>query len=150
MFQTDRTTRTPVSSIGQANLDSLGALSVFVRAAEARSFSDAGRQLGLSSSAIGKAVARLEERLGVRLFHRNTRTVALTQEGKLFLESCRRIFSEIDTIEHEFAQSSGTPRGKLKVSLPLVGMLMMPTVSQFMRAYPSIELDMDFTDHLVD
>jgi DNA-binding transcriptional LysR family regulator len=131
-------------------VDSLGALSVFVRAAEARSFTDAGRQLGLSSSAIGKAVARLEERLGVRLFHRNTRTVTLTQEGKLFLESCRRIFSEIDTIEREFAQSRGTPRGKLKVSLPIVGMLMMPTVSEFMRAYPSIELDMDFTDHLVD
>ena len=131
-------------------MDSLGALSVFVRAAESRSFTDAGRQLGLSSSAIGKAIARLEERLGVRLFHRNTRTVTLTQEGKLFLESCRRIFSEIDTIEHEFAQTSGTPRGKLRVSLPLVGMLMMPTVSQFMRAYPSIELDMDFTDHLVD
>jgi DNA-binding transcriptional LysR family regulator len=131
-------------------VDSLGALSVFVRAAEARSFTDAGRQLGLSSSAIGKAVARLEERLGVRLFHRNTRTVTLTQEGKLFLESCRRIFSEIDTIEHEFAQSRGTPRGKLKVSLPIVGMLMMPTVSQFMRTHPSIELDMDFTDRLVD
>jgi DNA-binding transcriptional LysR family regulator len=140
----------PSSSAGLAHVDSLGALSVFVRAAEARSFSDAGRQLGLSSSAIGKAVARLEERLGVRLFHRNTRTVALTQEGKLFLESCRRIFSEIDTIEHEFAQSKGTPRGKLRVSLPLVGMLMMPTVSRFMRTYPSIELDMDFTDHLVD
>ena len=131
-------------------MDSLGALSVFVRAAEARSFTDAGRQLGLSSSAIGKAVARLEERLGVRLFHRNTRTVTLTQEGRLFLESCRRIFSEINTIEHEFAQSRGTPRGKLRVSLPIVGMLMMPTVSRFMRAYPSIELDMDFTDHLVD
>jgi DNA-binding transcriptional LysR family regulator len=131
-------------------VDSLGALSVFVRAAEARSFTDAGRQLGLSSSAIGKAVARLEERLGVRLFHRNTRTVTLTQEGRLFLESCRRIFSEINTIEHEFAQSRGTPRGKLRVSLPIVGMLMMPTVSRFMRAYPSIELDMDFTDHLVD
>ncbi len=135
---------------GQANLDSLGALSVFVRAADARSFTDAGRQLGLSSSAIGKAVARLEERLGVRLFHRNTRTVTLTQEGRLFLESCRRIFSEIDTIEHEFAQTRGTPKGKLRVSLPLIGMLMMPTLSRFMRAYPSIELDMDFTDHLVD
>src|SRR5260221_891250 len=150
MFQADRTTKTPVSSIGQAILDSLGALSVFVRAAESRSFTDAGRKLGLSSSAIGKAVARLEERLGVRLFHRNTRTVTLTQDGKLFPESCRRIFSEIDTIEHEFAQSRGTPRGKLKVSLPIVGMLMMPTVSEFMRTYPSIELDMDFTDHLVD
>src|SRR5260370_23904385 len=98
MFQTDRTARTPVSSIGQANLDSLGALSVFVRAAEARSFTHAGRQLGLSSSAIGKAVARLEERLSVRLFHRNTRTVTLTQERKLFLQSRRRISFQIDTI----------------------------------------------------
>jgi DNA-binding transcriptional LysR family regulator len=92
----------------------------------------------------------LEERLGVRLFHRSTRSITLTQEGKLFLESCRRIFSEMETIESEFAQAKGAPKGKLRVSLPLVGMLMMPTVSQFMRAYPEIELDLDFTDHLVD
>jgi DNA-binding transcriptional LysR family regulator len=54
-------------------MDSLGALNAFVQAAEARSFTIAGRQLGVSSSAIGKAVARMEERLGVRLFHRSTR-----------------------------------------------------------------------------
>jgi DNA-binding transcriptional LysR family regulator len=131
-------------------LDSLSALSAFVRVAETRSFTDAGRQLGLSSSAIGKTVARLEERLGVRLFHRSTRSIALTQEGKLFLESCRRIFSEIETVELEFAQTKGEPRGRLQVSLPLIGMLMMPTLSRFIRAYPEIELDMDFTDHLVD
>jgi DNA-binding transcriptional LysR family regulator len=131
-------------------MDSLGALTAFVRAAETRSFTDAGRQLGVSSSAIGKAVARLEERLGVRLFHRSTRSITLTQEGKLFLESSRRIFSEIEAVELEFAQTKGSPRGKLRVSLPLIGMLLMPTLGQFMRAYPDIELDMDFTDHMVD
>ncbi|MGF6229612.1 DNA-binding transcriptional LysR family regulator [Inquilinus ginsengisoli] len=130
--------------------DSLGALDAFVRAAEARSFTAAGRQLGVSSSAIGKAVARLEQRLGVRLLHRSTRSVTLTPEGALFLERCRRIFSEIETAETELAQTQGTPRGRLRVSLPLAGMLMMPTLGAFMQAYPEIELDLDFTDRLVD
>ena len=130
--------------------DSLGALDAFVRAADARSFTAAGRQLGVSASAIGKAVARLEERLGVRLLHRSTRSVTLTPEGALFLERCRRIFSEIETAEAELAQTRGAPRGRLRVSLPLAGMLMMPTLGAFMRTYPEIELDLDFTDRLVD
>jgi DNA-binding transcriptional LysR family regulator len=131
-------------------MDSLGALGVFMRAAEARSFTGAGRQLGISSSAVGKAISRLEDRLGVRLFHRNTRAITLTPEGELFLESCRRIFGEINKIEQELAQSRGSPKGRFKVSLPLVGTLMMPTLQGFMKEYPDIELDVDFTDHLVD
>jgi DNA-binding transcriptional LysR family regulator len=131
-------------------MDNLGALNVFVRAAETRSFTDAGRQLGVSSSAVGKAIARLEERLGVRLFHRSTRSITLTQEGSLFLESCRRIFSEIDMAERELAQTKSAPSGKLRVSLPLVGMLLMPTLSRFMAAYPEIELDLDFNDRMVN
>lgn len=130
--------------------DSLGALHAFVRAADARSFTAAGRQLGVSASAIGKAVARLEDRLGVRLFHRSTRSVTLTPEGALFLERCRRIFSEIETAEMELAQSRGAPRGRLRISLPLAGMLMMPTLNAFMQAYPEIELDLDFSDRLVE
>ncbi len=66
-------------------MDSLGALGAFVQATETRSFTAAGRQLGVSSSAIGKAIARLEERLGVRLFHRSTRSITLTQDGQVFL-----------------------------------------------------------------
>jgi len=131
-------------------MDNLGSLNAFVRAADARSFTAAGRQLGVSSSAIGKAIARLEERLGVRLFHRSTRAITLTPEGVLFLERCRRIFCEIEAAELELAQTHGTPRGKLRVSLPLVGMLMMPTLAAFMRAWPEIELDLDFSDRLVD
>jgi DNA-binding transcriptional LysR family regulator len=99
-------------------MDSLGSLSAFVQAAEARSFTVAGRQLGVSSSAIGKAVARMEERLGVRLLHRSTRSITLTAEGALFLERCRRIFSEIEAAELELSQTHEAPRGTLRVSLP--------------------------------
>jgi DNA-binding transcriptional LysR family regulator len=131
-------------------MDSLSSLNAFVRSAEARSFTAAAQQLGISSSAVGKAIARLEERLAVRLFHRSTRTMTLTPEGRLFLERCRRILDEVDAAEAEIAQTRGAPRGKLRISLPLAGMLMMPTLSAFMHEYPEVELDLDFTDRLVD
>src|SRR6478736_5941650 len=135
---------------GGSRMDSLGSLNAFVRAAEARSFTVAGRQLGVSSSAIGKAVARMEERLSVRLLHRSTRSITLTAEGALFLEHCRRIFSEIEAAEIELSQTHEAPRGTLRVSLPLIGILMMPTLVAFMRAYPEIMLDLDFSDRVVD
>jgi DNA-binding transcriptional LysR family regulator len=131
-------------------MDSLNALGVFVRAAETRSFTDAGRRLNVSSSAVGKTISRLEDGLGVRLFHRSTRAITLTPEGELFLESCRRIFSEITKIELEFSQSKATPKGRFKVSLPDVGTLMMPTLHGFMREYPEIQIEAEFTDTLVD
>src|SRR5258708_13148300 len=131
-------------------MDSISALGVFVRAAEARSFTEAGRRLSVSSSAVGKTVSRLEDRLGVRLFYRSTRAITLTSEGGLFLESCRRIFVELNRIELEFSQSKTKPKGRFKVSLPDIGTLMMPTLHGFMREYPEVQLDMEFTDNLVD
>jgi DNA-binding transcriptional LysR family regulator len=131
-------------------IDSLGSLGIFMRAAENRNFTSAGRQLSISSSGVGKAISRLEGRLGVRLFHRNTRAITLTSDGELFLESCRRIFAEITNIEQEFARSRALPTGKFKVSLPLFGMLMVPALRGFMSEFPDIELDVNFTDHLVD
>jgi DNA-binding transcriptional LysR family regulator len=92
----------------------------------------------------------VEERLGVRLFHRGTRSITVTAEGALFLERCRRIFSEIEAAELELSKTHEAPRGTLRVSLPLVGMLMMPTIVAFMRAYPEIMLDLDFSDRVVD
>ncbi|MGE6786657.1 LysR family transcriptional regulator [Ensifer adhaerens] len=131
-------------------MDSLGALNAFVQAAEARSFTEAATQLGVSPSAVGKAIARLEERLSVRLFHRSTRSVTLTPEGTLFLERCRRIFCEVEAAEAELVQTKEAPRGKLRVSLPMAGMLLMPTLTAFMRAYPEVEIDLDFSDRMVD
>lgn len=131
-------------------MDTLGTLRIFVQAADAGSFTVAGRQLGLSSSAVGKAIARLEEHLGVRLLHRSTRTVTLTSEGRCFLERSRRILGELDAAEREVSNTRATPSGTMRVSLPLAGMLMMPALTAFMRAYPAINLDLDFTDRLID
>lgn len=131
-------------------MDSLSGFMVFVQVAETRSFVAAGRLLGVSASAVGKSVVRLEEKLGVRLFHRSTRSVTLTAEGTLFLERSRRILAEIEAAELELSEATATPRGRLRVSLPLVSSLVLPVLGDFMREYPQIELDLDFTDRMVD
>ncbi len=76
-------------------MESLSGISMFVQVAETRSFTESARQLGVSSSTVGKTIARMEERLHVRLFHRSTRSITLTAEGTLFLERCRRILNEV-------------------------------------------------------
>lgn len=131
-------------------VDSLNSFVVFVQVAEVRSFIAAGRLLGVSASAVGKSVARLEEKLGVRLFHRSTRSVSLTAEGSLFLERSRRILAEIEAAEQELSQATTMPHGRLRISLPLVSSLLLPVLGEFMREYPEIELDLDFSDRLVD
>lgn len=131
-------------------MDSLNTLNVFVQVAETRSFVAAGRVLGVTASAVGKSVVRLEERLGVRLFHRSTRSVTLTAEGELFLERSRRILMEIEAAEAELSQTVAAPRGRLKVSLPLVGHPFLPVLAHFKKAYPDVELDLTFTDRRVD
>lgn len=128
----------------------LGAIDIFAQAAEVGSFVATGHRLGISGSAVGKAIARLEDELGVRLFNRSTRSMALTEEGSLFLDTCRRIQAEYEEARARLSRSQTVPRGQLRVSLPLAGMLLMPTISSFMTAYPQINLDLDFTDRLVD
>jgi DNA-binding transcriptional LysR family regulator len=131
-------------------MESLSGFNVFVQVAETRSFVAAGRALGISASAIGKSVARLEERLGVRLFHRSTRSMTLTAEGLMLLERSRRVLAEIEAAEHELSQSASLPTGRLRVSLPLVSALVLPLLADFMRAFPAVELDLSFTDRMVD
>lgn len=84
-------------------MDNLSGVSVFVQAAETLSFVEAGRVLGISASAVGKSIARLENRLGARLFHRSTRSVTLTAEGRLFLLRCQRILGELAAAERKSA-----------------------------------------------
>ena len=131
-------------------IDNLGSMGVFVRVAERLGFSAVARELGLSPSAVGKAIARLEERLGVRLFHRSTRTLSLTADGERFLERCLRILAEVEAAELEMSNASETPHGKLRVSLPKYSGLFQPAIASFMKHYPAVELDLDFSDHIVD
>ena len=132
-------------------MDRFSGLMAFVRTAELGSFVAAGRVLGLSASAVGKGVARLEHQLGVRLFQRSTRSLRLTDEGRLFQERCRRIIDELDDARAAVAQSTETPRGKLRVTTMTVGYhLLLPILPEFLKRYPDIELDVDFNDQFVD
>jgi DNA-binding transcriptional LysR family regulator len=133
-----------------AAVDSLSLLQTFVQVTDTLSFVETGRLQGVSASAVGKAIARLEQQLGVRLFHRSTRSVALTAEGQQFLTRCRRILGELEAAEAELCSQSAEPRGILRVSLPLVSGLVLPVLSDFMEAYPQVRLDLDFDDRLVD
>lgn len=132
-------------------MDNINSLTIFVQAAQHESFTTAGRMLGISSSAVGKSITRLEERLGVRLFHRNTRQISLTQEGAQFFARCRDIVRDLEDAEAELSRSVGEPRGRVRVSFPAVGYRLiagfLPAIRQL---YPHIELDLDFSDRIVD
>lgn len=131
--------------------DSLTELAAFTQAAELRSYVAAGRVLGVSASAIGKSVMRLEGKLGVRLLHRSTRRISLTAEGSLFYERCLRIMADLEDARAEVVSMSSAPRGKLRVSLPVIGYrMLLPILPEFAARYPEVKLDLDFNDRLVD
>lgn len=132
-------------------MESLNGILAFVKTAESLSFVSAARAMGISASAVGKNVARLESSLKVRLFQRSTRKVSLTAEGQLFYEHCRRILDDLQDAEAMLSHAIQAPRGRLRVSLPTIGYrFLLPLMPAFRKAYPEIELEMDFNDHLVD
>jgi len=123
----------------------------FVHTVEAQSFVGAARRLGLSASAVGKSVVRLETRLGVRLLQRSTRRVSVTEDGERFYERCRRILDALTDAETMMLQANAAPRGRLRVTLPTIGYrFLLPVVPEFMQRYPDVELELDFNDRIVD
>lgn len=137
--------------LSDRSFDNLTGLTSFVQAADTRSFVAAGRLLGISASAVGKNVAKLEAQLGVRLFHRSTRHIRLTAEGEVFNERARRILDDLIDARAMMQQSAQAPQGRLRVSLPVIGYrFLLPHMPEFSRRYPAIELELDFNDRLVD
>nr|WP_294914237.1 LysR family transcriptional regulator [uncultured Neokomagataea sp.] len=132
--------------------DSFDGVDVFVAAAEAGSFSLTGERLALSRSAVGKTIARLEERLGVRLFHRTTRTVALTEEGQIYYERCLRAVDELKEGAELLESGRHEVSGKLRVTMPLLfgRYCIAPILVNLAARYPKLELDLHFSDHTVD
>jgi DNA-binding transcriptional LysR family regulator len=132
-------------------MDRFSGLMAFVRTADLGSFVASGRVLGLSASAVGKAVTKLEQQLGVRLFQRSTRRLRLTEEGRLFHERCRRILDDLDDAHAMLALATERPRGRLRVSAPIVTYhLLLPVLPEFMARHADVELDLDFNDRIVD
>lgn len=132
--------------------DRAGEMAVLAQVVEDGSFSRAARSLRLSPSAVSKLVARLEDRLGVRLIQRTTRRLALTAEGRLFYDRCREILDEIAAAEELVGAARLRPRGSLRVGLSHgFGMSqVVPLVPRFTDRYPDVELQLAFADRRVD
>lgn len=132
--------------------DGLAGVSVFVTAAEAGSFADAAARLHLSRSAVGKTVARLEQRLGTRLFHRTTRSQSLTEEGQAFYERCLRALAEIRAGEAMLELGRQDAIGRLRVSAPVLfgRRCVAPILIDLARRHPKLELELSFSDRRVD
>jgi DNA-binding transcriptional LysR family regulator len=130
----------------------LQGITAFVQAVEAGSFTLAARRIGLSKSAVGKSVATLEQRLGVRLFDRTTRRIALTAEGADFYQSCLRVLAELDEAQSRAASRRREVSGTLRISLPVTfgRRWVMPVLLELTRQYPKLTLDVGFTDRAVD
>lgn len=124
----------------------------FVRAADARSFTVAAEQLGLSRSTIGKRITRLEARLGVRLLHRTTRSVTLTDEGAMFYERCAEILQALEAAEAAVVARTIAPSGRLRIDVPVsLGRLqVLPVIHQYMRLWPAVNVNISFNDRYVD
>lgn len=130
-----------------------GEMEVFVTAVDMKSFSAAGRRLGLSPSAVSKLVSRLEDRLSTRLLVRTTRRLEPTPEGEVYLERARRILSEIDEAEQVVADGArATPRGPLRVNAAVAfgERIILPLLPQFLALHPGIVVDLTLTDSVID
>ncbi|APO75742.1 LysR family transcriptional regulator protein [Rhizobium etli 8C-3] len=133
-------------------MEQLKGISVFVEVAEAGGFSKAAERLHLTRSAVGKTIARLEQRLGVRLFHRTTRAQSLTEEGQFFYEHCLRAVEEITRGEALLESGKREVRGRLRITMPVLfgRQCVAPILIKLLDEHPHLELDLSFNDRIVD
>lgn len=133
-------------------MDKLSSLRAFVKVVDAASFSEAGRRLRLSRSAVSKYVAELEADLGVQLLSRTTRRVTPTENGQAYYERALAILADLDAADHAVAQLQATPRGLLRVNAPMSfgTMQLGPAVAGFMKRYPELQIQLTLSDEQVD
>ncbi len=125
---------------------------IFISVVKNGNFSEAARQLGVSSAAVSKAIAQLEKNLGLRLFHRTTHSLTMTEDGH---ELYRRTGNLVEQLEDQIRLSTDkqkAPHGRLKVNLPdsFGRMAVLPLLPPFLEKYPEIELDLCFDDRIGD
>lgn len=132
-------------------LDSLHLMETFLRVCETGSFTAAARLLEVSPSALSKAVARLEETLGARLIRRTTRRLSLTEEGQLFMETCRQVLADIEDVEMKLTQGRSMPSGRLRIqaSVAFGRIVIVPLLLELLGTNPDLRIDLDLSDRAV-
>lgn len=133
-------------------MDKFQEMRAFAAVVEAGSFVRAADTLDLSKTAVSRLVADLEERLGVRLLHRTTRRLSMTQEGEVFYERCRDLLGGVQEAEAEITAHAGEAIGHLRVNVPVTFgvMHLAPLWPVFMQRHPKVLLDVTLSDRTVD
>ena len=133
-------------------MDTLLSMKVFRQVVESGSFVGAAERLNLSTAMTSKHLMHLEKHLGTRLLNRSSRSLSLTESGKLFFERCKDILEEMEEAESAVGSVSGVPCGTLRVSLPswAASRLVVELVAAYRQRYPEVVLDLSFEDRVVD
>jgi DNA-binding transcriptional LysR family regulator len=127
-------------------------VSEFVAVAETESFTQAAKQLGISTAQVSRQVSALEARLGTRLFHRTTRKVSATEAGQIYFQHCRQVLDDLEDAERAITNLHSTPRGKLRMTAPMIygEKTIAPLVNDFLLRYPELEVHLNLTNQTLD
>jgi DNA-binding transcriptional LysR family regulator len=128
----------------------LGQIASFVKVVQSGSFSAAARQLGMPKSTVSRRVSELEDQVGARLLQRTTRTLSLTDAGRLFYEHALRIVAEVEEASQAVGRMQASPRGLLRVTAPLSFGVLGPIVAAFLDEHPEVQVELVCTDRQVD
>jgi DNA-binding transcriptional LysR family regulator len=133
-------------------MDRLTSMAVFVRAVDLGSFTAAAESLGLSGPMVGKHIRSLEERLGLRLINRTTRSQSLTDFGRSYYDRCRTILAESDAADALAQDQASEPRGRLRIAMPVHfgRVCIAPRLMSLAKRYPQLELELSLSDRFVD
>jgi DNA-binding transcriptional LysR family regulator len=133
-------------------MPSIDELAIFARVADRNGITAAATTLGLTPSAVSKALARIEDRLGVRLFNRTTRSIVLTDEGRRFYERASRLLADLEEAESEIRGRAQALKGRLHLSVPVAfgQHVLVPMLPEFRARYGDLGLDLDLNDRVVD
>ena len=131
-------------------IDRLHGILVFLSVVETRNFSEFARVLGVTTSAVSATVLRLEQKLAVRLLNRTTRRVSPTPEGVDLYQRCKQIIADLEQAEISVSRSGRQPSGRLRIGMPsaLGNMWVIPRLSEFVQAYPSVSIEIVIGDFL--
>lgn len=133
-------------------MDTLTSIRVFRQVVESGTFVAAAERMDLSTAMVSKHVMHVEKRLGVRLLNRNSRTLSLTEPGRVYFERCKTILEDLEATELELGSLGTAPRGTLRITCPswFASQRMADNLAEFRRRYPEIVVDASFEDRRVD